>query len=115
VSHADDADSVELIGELDIADADALRRVLARMLHDHHSRLVVDARDLAFIDLAGCRALAGASEAAPGRIAMLGDHGPAFAPFRRAGCVDELLHGLARIPNAPNPYPLVTPNGRASA
>lgn len=57
VLRADDGLVVRLAGEIDVADDQALRVVFDEAVRESPPRIIVDLRDLSFIDSAGLRVL----------------------------------------------------------
>jgi anti-sigma B factor antagonist len=62
---------VRLVGELDLAEAPAVARTLEEILGAGFERLVIDLRDLSFLDSSGLRTLLSAHHAACARNARM--------------------------------------------
>jgi anti-anti-sigma factor len=100
IAAAETVDGVrlELSGELDLATAPQLERALARAKHGRPATLVLDLRDLSFLDSCGLRELLGAQRAceeAGCALTLI-----AGAPARR---LFELTGVAARLPLAEPP------------
>jgi anti-anti-sigma factor len=100
IAAAETVDGVrlELSGELDLASAPQLERALARAKHGRPATLVLDLRDLSFLDSCGLRELLGAQRAceeAGCALTLI-----AGAPARR---LFELTGVAARLPLAEPP------------
>lgn len=100
IAAAETVDGVrlELSGELDLASAPQLERALARAKHGRPATLVLDLRDLSFLDSCGLRELLGtqrACEEAGCSLTLI-----AGAPARR---LFELTGVAARVPLAEPP------------
>jgi anti-anti-sigma factor len=100
IAAAETVDGVrlELSGELDLASAPQLERALARAKHGRPATLVLDLRDVSFLDSCGLRELLGAQRAceeAGCALTLI-----AGAPARR---LFELTGVAARLPLAEPP------------
>lgn len=93
-----DVVTLRLSGELDVSDADGVRGALRSLLDEPGVTVMLDLRHLAFIDIAGSDALQ-PDDGCVARVVLLGEPGPAFDPFRRAGLAHPLGH-LRRVGGA---------------
>jgi len=98
-----DRDAVQVVpvGELDIATVDRLRAAVAELVAVGFERVVIDLRQLVFIDCAGLRLLRGLHDGAVQdgwRLMLI--QGP--APVRR---LFAMTHTLDLLPFVPSPPP----------
>jgi anti-anti-sigma factor len=93
ISTARDGDSVviSLCGELDLATADDLARVICDVEETEIGRIVIDLSDLAFVGCAGLTALLDAKSRNNGRLAFAPSHHDAVMRVLTMTRADEAL------------------------
>jgi anti-sigma B factor antagonist len=94
----DDEARLALHGELDMLSAPVLARELAAVARRHPARIVLDLRDLSFMDVSGLRAILDAARSArrEGRSVVIANPMPHIVRLLELTAIDKSVEVLGR-------------------